>query len=90
MADPVNIDPGIATRYAGDYAPRRLTYEGGNLYYQRGDNPRIRALPAGSEKFVFGEYDFFMLEVETDADGNPTALVGHYRDGRTDRTPRTE
>ena len=88
--DPVELDPERAAGYAGAYKPRRLTYEDGRLYYQRGDNPRIEAIPVDQDTFVFEEYDFFMLDVETDGEGNPTALVGHYRDGRSDRTPRTE
>ncbi len=50
----------------------------------------IAAIPVDQDSFVLDEYDFFVLEVETDNEGNPTALVGHYRDGRTDRTLRTE
>jgi C-terminal processing protease CtpA/Prc len=88
--EPVTLDPERAAQYAGTYGPRQLTYEDGRLYYQRGDNPRIQAIPIDQVTFVFDEYDFFMLEVETDEDGKPTALIGHYRDGRTDRSARSE
>jgi hypothetical protein len=88
--EPVTLDPAMGEKYAGVYGPRTLTYEDGELYYQRVDRPRLRAIPVTQDTFVFDEYDFFMLQVELGPDGNPTALIGLYRDGRSDRNERSE
>ena len=88
--EPVELAPGVAERYAGVYGPRTLLNENGEIYYQRVERPKLRAIPISQDTFVFNEYDFFMLQVEMDEQGNPVALIGIYRDGHTDRDPRTE
>lgn len=87
--EPVELDAALAQRYAGAYGPRTLLYEKGEIYYKREERPKLRAIPISQDTFVFDEYDFFMLQVEMDERGNPIALIGLYRDGRTDRNPRT-
>lgn len=88
--NPIEIDTETAGRYAGGYGPRTIIFEGGDLYYQRQDRPKLRMIQAAKGLFIFDEYDFFMLEVETDNGGNPIALIGHYSNGRTDRSPRDD
>jgi hypothetical protein len=87
-ANPVTLDEATMRRYAGQYGPRVITFEDGDLRYQRGQGPKLRMVPISRTKFMFEELDFFKLEIETDASGEPVALIGHYRQGRTDRTPR--
>jgi len=88
--NPVELDAGAAVKYVGVYGPRTLTYENGELYYQREERPRLKAIPVSQDIFIFDEYDFFMLQVEMDEHGNATALIGIYRDGHTDRSPKTQ
>jgi hypothetical protein len=88
--EPVELDAAIAQRYAGVYGPRALLFEDGEIYYKREERPKLRAVPISQDTFIFDEYDFFMLQVEMDEHGNPIALIGLYRDGHTDRSPRTE
>ncbi len=40
------------------------------------------------DTFVFKDIAYFRLKVEMDNDGNPTALIGLYDDGHTDRSPK--
>jgi C-terminal processing protease CtpA/Prc len=87
---PPDIRPEIMKSYAGVYGPRRVTYENGALFYQREGNPRIKMIPMSDDTFMFDELEFFRIEVETDTAGNPTCLVGHYANGFTDRTPRSD
>jgi C-terminal processing protease CtpA/Prc len=88
--NPAQVDAETAGRYAGRYGPRTILFEDGQLFYQRQERPKLKMIPASETLFTFAEYDFFMLEVETDADGNPIALIGHYSNGRTDRNPRDD
>ncbi len=87
--NPVKLTPAQLRSYAGNYGPRTLTFADGALYYQREGNPRMRAIPMGERLFRFEEIDYFRLEVEVDAAGQPLKLVGHYDNGTTDESPRT-
>lgn len=44
---PVKVDESVLKSYAGHYEERVLTFEDGKLLYQRGDHPRMQALPKG-------------------------------------------
>lgn len=85
---PAAIEHSTLLRYAGQYGPRSITLEDGALYYQRGQGPRMKMIPITNNTFMFDEIDYFKLEVEIGSDGDPIALVGYYRNGQTDRTPR--
>jgi C-terminal processing protease CtpA/Prc len=87
--NPISLDMATKQKYVGTYGPRRIFLEDGELYYQREPSPRMRLVPMTANTFMFDEIDFFKLEVVTDQSGNPEALVGHYSDGHTDRSPRT-
>lgn len=88
--NPVEIVPDILASYAGTYGPRKLTFKDGALYYDRDGGPMRRALPMSERLFRFEGIDFFRLEVVVDDSGTPVKLVGHYRMGFTDESPRTE
>ena len=83
-----DVEPALLASYSGVYGDRTLEFEDGVLYYQRENRPKLRAIPMSENLFWFEEYDFFRLEVVVD-DGNPIKLVGHYRQGHKDESPRT-
>lgn len=87
---PAAVDLSTLERYAGSYGPRELFVEDGKLLYQREGRPAATAIPMTETLFRFDEFDYFRLEVVLDDQGRPTKLVGHYSDGRTDESPRTE
>lgn len=87
--DPAEVDSKTLASYAGNYEDRRLWVEDGALWYQRGDRPKMKALPITATLFWFEDTDYFRLEVVTDMAGNPTKLVGHYDNGNTDESMRT-
>jgi hypothetical protein len=86
--NPVTVGEAVLRSYVGDYGPRRLTFENGELWYQRAPNPRMRAIPMTETLFRFDEIDYFRIEVVLDESGQPVKLVGHYEDGTTDESPR--
>lgn len=88
MTNEVEIDADIMRKYAGTYGPRKLTLENGALYYRRSQGPRMKMIPMTETTFMFEELDGFKLEIELDGAGNPVAALGHYREGRVDRTDR--
>lgn len=88
LRNPAEVSEEILKRWVGDYGPRHIIFENGSLWYERDERPRYRMIPISETLFCFEEIDFFKLEIETDDDGNPVALVGRYDRGYTDRSPR--
>ncbi len=86
---PKEIDRSRFPSYAGVYGDRVLTYENGDLYYQRADRPKMKAIPMTETLFRFDEADFFRLEVVIDGGGSANLLRGHYDLGMIDESPRT-
>jgi hypothetical protein len=89
--NPIDVDPGLLASYAGTYGPRKLIFEDGKLFYQR-VGPPIEAIPMSERlfRFRFEGYDFFRLEVVVDDAGRPVKLIGHYDDGKTSQSRRSE
>ena len=88
LRNPAEVPEEIMKRWAGDYGQRHVIFEDGALWYERDERPRYRMIPISKTLFCFEDIDFFKLEIETDEDGHPVALIGHYDNGYTDRSPR--
>jgi len=85
---PAEIAPAVLESYAGRYEDRVLTFEGGRLVYQRGNNPAMEAIPMSETLFRFEKVDYFRLEVVFDDEGVPAMLRGHYDNGMIDESRR--
>jgi len=88
LRNPAEVGEETLKRWVGDYGPRHIIFENGALWYERDERPRYKMIPISETLFCFEDLDFFKLQIETDGDGNPIALVGHYDRGYTDRSPR--
>jgi len=88
-ANPVNLTEAEMTPFAGQYGPRRVWLENGQLWYQRDESPKHKMIPMGDGWFMFEDLDFFRIEFEQGGDRAATGLVGHYSNGRQDRNPRS-
>ncbi|MBD3347928.1 MAG: hypothetical protein GF400_01880 [Candidatus Eisenbacteria bacterium] len=88
--EPVEVSESKLDSYAGQYGPRRLWVDGGQLLYQREDGPVMAAMPMSQTLFRFEGLDYFRLEVVTDGSGVPVKLVGHYESGHMDESARTD
>jgi len=88
--NPVEVDAATLESYAGDYGPRHLRVEDGNLLYNRDDRDPIAATPMTETMFSFDTVPYFRLEVVLGDDGEPVKLVGHYENGHTDENPRDQ
>ena len=87
--NPVTVSGDVLASYVGTYGPRRLSFEDGQLWYQRQGNPRMRAIPLTETLFGFAEIDYFRIEVVLDQSGQPLKLIGRYDNGDTDESPRS-
>ena len=88
LRNPTDVDEVTLKRWIGDYGPRHIIFENGGLWYERDERPKYRMIPISETLFCFEEIEFFKLQIETDDEGNAVALVGHYDNGYTDRSPR--
>jgi len=86
--NPVTIAEDILKSYAGSYGPRQITFENGNLFYQRESGTRMKMIPMSENYFRFEEIEYFRLKFVKE-DGRVTGVEGHYDDGNVDANPRT-
>ncbi len=75
--------------YTGTYGPRKISYRDGNLYYQR-TGPEFKMIPYKDDHFFLEGLDYFRIRFERNEDGDITAMIGLYDNGRTDPSARTE
>ncbi len=75
--------------YVGDYGARRITESDGQLYYQRGNGPRLtlHAMPT-ADRFHVGHLDDFRVQFVRNESGKVTGLKGLYGNGRVDENAR--
>lgn len=88
VLEPYTPPEGVLQDYVGVYGPRRLWVEEGQLYYQRGENPRYRLIPMADDKFMMENLDYFRIEFVRDETGKVVKLVGLYDNGMTDAHER--
>ncbi len=75
--------------YTGEYGERKVTYDNGKLYYQRGRRQVHELTPVADDTFMLMEVDYFRVKFDRDAAGNITGITGVYDNGNTDNSPRT-
>jgi len=84
----VPVDVETLGAFVGQYGPRSISLEDGQLYYQREDRPRYRLIPAGNDMFLLDGLEYFRIQFERNLDGTITKLVGMYDNGQTDENER--
>ncbi len=87
--DPVKLDEKLLQKYVGQYGERKITFEKGELFYQRA-GPKYRLIPLKENLFALENLDYFRIEITIDKEGNATELVGLYDDGTKDPSKRTD
>ena len=86
--DPVRVDAKILMGYAGVYGERKVTFENGELLYQR-TGPKYRLLPMTATLFALDGLDNFRIEFVV-KDGKVVELAGLYDNGERQPSPRTK
>jgi hypothetical protein len=84
LLNPVKIEPKNLKIYVGQYGPRKIWMENGDLCYQREDRPKYKLIPMGNHWFMLEGLDYFRIQFIMDEKGKATELVGHYSSGTTD------
>ncbi len=86
--NPVQLSEETLKKYAGIYEQRKITFENGQLYYQR-TGPKFRLVPMTETIFGLEGMDDFRLEF-TVKDGKTTEVTGLYDNGEREPSKRTE
>jgi hypothetical protein len=86
--NPVTIEESQLRVYVGQYGPRRIWIEGGELYYQRETRPKYKLIPMGDHRFMLDGLDYFRIQFVVDDKGEATELIGQYDNGQTDSHKR--
>ncbi len=87
--EPVEIGEAALGRYAGTYGERTVWLEDGALHYRR-TGPAFRLIPLKEHLFALEGLDRFRIEFILDESGRAKEMIGHYDNGMTDFSARTE
>jgi CubicO group peptidase (beta-lactamase class C family) len=87
LRKPVSVPIETLSRFAGQYGPRHITLEGGNLHYQREGRPKFKLLPLTGNSFLLEGLGSFRVRFVEEG-GRVTKLVGLYSNGQEDESPR--
>ncbi len=69
------------------FGDRRVFVKDGATYYQRGRRPPSRLVPLAADRFCFDDLEGQRLTIERNANGEPSALIQEYADGRRQVVP---
>ncbi len=90
MLNKPELDDSLAQKYIGIFGPRVITFENGELYYQRESNPRYNLIPMSDNRFMLDGLDYFRIQLIEGDDGQFDELIGLYDNGQTDSNKRTK
>lgn len=79
----------VLKTFSGSYGERTITFENGNLFYQRKGRPKFQMTAMSEDTFMFKDLDYFRIKFTKDSNGNVNGLTGIYDDGHNDSSPRT-
>jgi hypothetical protein len=85
--NPTELSEETMKAFVGQYGPRTISYDSGELFYQRAGNDKHKLIPISKTMFMIEEIPYFRVEIEME-NGQPVAIIGHYNNGRTDRSTR--
>ena len=85
--NPVTVGENTLKSYAGQYGPRNLIIEDGELFYQRDGRPKYLLQALNNELFVLADDSGFRLKI-IKKDGEIFALQGLYENGSSDQNMR--
>jgi len=87
--NPVTVKQETLKLYKGKYGPRTITFENGELFYQRIGRPKYRMIPLSSDLFMFKEIDYFRIKIIKE-DGVVKGVMGMYDNGVTDKNLKSK
>lgn len=77
-------------RFIGQYGPRRIFVENGQVFYQREEATRRQLFQLSGNLFCLEGLENFRIRFDEDDQGNVTAITGVYFGGYEDHSPRDQ
>lgn len=87
---PVNLSAAELQSFAGNYGLLTVAAEGGALWGQLGNGPRVQLFPVGQDRFLLGDRDDFRIRCERDTSGNVVRVVILFPGGEQSHTRSSE
>lgn len=87
--NPSTVDEATMRSYAGTYGPRVISFENGQLYYQRTGNAKYKLRALSKDIFEPEGLDYFRIRFVVE-NNKVTALEGLYDDGRNDMNKKDQ
>jgi len=84
--NPAEVSADVLKSYAGSYGPRKLTFEDGQLFYNRGENEPRPLIPLSNDLFFMEDIPYFRVKIDK-KDGQILGIKGLYDNGREDYSP---
>ncbi len=88
--NPITLAPEKLAKYAGQFGPRKIWLEDGQLFYRRENGPIYHMYAMGDNLFGMKELDTFRIEFVPDKNGDFNEIIGLYDIGQRDGNKRTE
>jgi hypothetical protein len=86
--EPAEVPKSTLQKYAGNYGPRKVRMENGELYYSRDGNPERKLIALSEDTFLIEGVDYFKMKFEKNNSGEVMGILGMYKQGHIDRSPR--
>jgi hypothetical protein len=86
---PLTLQPEKLKSYVGQYGDRLISWENDQLVYTRGAR-KSRLIPVDTDRFAVEGVDDFCLHFNRDGKGQLVSVSGHYQDGKTDKSERSQ
>jgi len=87
LNNPVVLSHKTLTEYVGNYGPRTITLENGELYYQRKGRDKYKMSSLNKATFAIQGSPEFRIQIVI-KNGKSVALKGLYDNGNTDENPK--
>lgn len=87
---PLILDTASLAKFAGVFGPYTITYNAGNLYYQKTGKAKFPLIPMTANILKPKGNDTFIVEFVKDYFGKVTRIATRYEDGRIEFADRTE
>lgn len=87
--NPATVDEATMRSYIGTYGPRTISFENGQLYYQRAGNAKYKLRVLSKDLFEPEGLDYFRIRFVVE-NNKVTALEGLYDDGRNDMNKKDQ
>ncbi|MGB7294021.1 MAG: S41 family peptidase [Candidatus Aminicenantales bacterium] len=85
--EPAEVEEAVLKKYVGHYTEGEILLENGQLYVlARGS--KIKLIPLSPAYFVPEDDSEIQVEFVLDKEGNEYEIIGHFRDGETQRLSR--